>query len=93
MNIFRISSEFNKYYIKEKITNIKVKKENIKKVRKNSINTFKLKAIISNHILIDNKWYKLNDLVGKYKLTKIEKNLVVLNYKEKNINLRLFKNE
>ena len=83
---FHISSEYKKFYIKNKIT----KKE---KKKKKSINKFKLKAIISNHILVNNKWYSVNDNVGKYKVLKIEKNLVVLNYQEKNIRLRLLKNE
>lgn len=84
---FQISSEFKKYYIKEKIETLEAK------VKKKSIDKFKLKAIISNHVLLNNKWHNLNDEVGKYKIIKIEKNLVVLNFKEKNINLRLMKNE
>ena len=84
--IFQISSEFKKYHIKEKIVSIE-------KVKKKNVDKFKLKAIISNHVLLNNKWYVLNDKIGKYKIQKIEKNLVVLKYKDKNINLRLSKNE
>jgi len=83
---FQINSEFKKYYIKEKIINTQIQK----KKRKDK---FKLKAIISNHVLVNNKWYSLDEKIGKYKILKIEKNLVVLNYKEKNINLRIIKDE
>ena len=83
---FQISSEFKKYYIKEKIVSIEI-------MKKKKVDKFKLKAIISNHVLLNNKWYVLNDKIGKYKIQKIEKNLVVLKYKDKNINLRLSKNE
>ena len=83
---FQITSKFKKYYIKEQIINTKINK-------KKSTDKFKLKAIISNHVLVNNKWYSLNDVVGKHKIQRIEKNLVVLNYKEKNIKLRLIKNE
>ncbi len=82
---FQISSDFKKYYIKEKIINTQISKKKKDK--------FKLKAIISNHVLVNNKWYALNEKIGKYEILKIEKNLVVLNYKKKNINLRLIKNE
>lgn len=85
--LFQITTEFKKYYIKEKIAISEVKN------KKKSIDKFKLKAIISDYILLNKKWYKLNDEVGKYKIVKIEKNLVVLSYKEKNIDLRLIKNE
>lgn len=83
---FKISSEFKKYYIKEKI-------EKVKKSKKKKIDNFSLKAIISNHILLNNKWYTIDDFVGKYKIVEIKKNLVILNYKDKNIKLRLSKYE
>ncbi|KAB7887431.1 hypothetical protein [Poseidonibacter ostreae] len=90
---FEINSEFKKYYIKEKIQKVEKKVEEKLKVAKQNLDNFHLKAIISNHILLNNKWYTKNDFIGKYKVLKIEKNLVVLNYKQKNIKIRLNKNE
>jgi len=84
--IFEINTEFKKYFIKTKI-------ERVKKRKQEKINIFKLKAIISNNILLNNKWYILNDFVGKYKVIKIEKNFVLLKYKDENISLKLNKNE
>ena len=83
---FEVNTEFKKYYIKTK------NEKKIKEKKKSVIN-FNLKAIISNHVLLNNKWLTLNDMVGKHKIIRIEKNLVVLNYKDKKINLRLNKNE
>jgi hypothetical protein len=84
--LFSITTEFKKFYIKKK-------KEEVSFVDKKKKNIFKLKAIISNHVLLNNKWYTLNDFLGKYKIILIEKNNVVLNYKNKNITLKLDKNE
>ena len=83
---FEITTEFKKYYIK-------AKKVIEKKVKKISRIQFNLKAIVSNHILLNSKWYTLNDTVGKYKIIRIEKNLVFLKYKDKTKKLRLNKNE
>jgi hypothetical protein len=83
---FEIYTEFKKYYIK-------TKPRKTKRLRKKSINSFKVKAIISNHVLLNNKWYTLNDSIGKYKIIKIEKNIVVLNNKDQNISIKLNKNE
>lgn len=84
--VFEINTEFKKYYIKPKI-------EIIKKTKPRNRDIFKLKAIIANNVLLNNKWYTLNDFVSKYQVIKIEKNLVLLKYKDKNISLELNKNE
>ena len=83
---FEINSEFNKYYIKEKVL------EETKHTQER-IERFDLRAIISNNILLNNEWYSKNDLIGKYKIINIEKNLVVLEYQKNKIKLRLNKNE
>ena len=83
---FDINTEFKKYYIKtKKVEEIKVKKISAIK--------FNLKAIVSNHVLLNSNWYTLHDVVEKYKIIKIEKNLVILRYKDKIKSLRLNKNE
>lgn len=84
--LFEIRTEFKKFYLKTKL-------KKIRKQKTKDINTFKLKAIISNYVLLNNKWYSLNDFIGKYKIIKIEKNLVILNSKDKTINIKLKKNE
>jgi hypothetical protein len=84
--IFNINTEFKKFYIK-------TKNKEVKKEKKGKITVFRLKAIIDNHILLNNKWYTLNDFFGKYKIILINKNHVVLKYKDKNITLKLNKNE
>ena len=83
---FEINTEFKKYYIKDKETKSKIIKPKIR-------NNFKLKAIVSNHVLINNKWYTINEKVGKYKITKISENNVLLKYEKKDLNLKLHKDE
>jgi len=45
-------------------------------------NKFYLIATSKNKAFIDNKWYKINDKIGKFTLSKIYKNKVVLKYKK-----------
>jgi len=59
-----------------------VKKQTVVKTANRS---FKLGAIINNSALINGKWYKLNDKVGSYTLSKVEPNQVVLKYKTKSL--------
>ena len=42
-------------------------------------------AIINNSALINKKWYKLNDKVGKYTLTSISRTEVILSYKKRRL--------
>ena len=87
---FEIKTEFKKYYIKKKVN--KENKTNIVKKKKNK-NNFKLKAVVSDYVLINNMWYELNDKIGKYKIINIKEKSVILNYKENNMNLKLYKDE
>lgn len=89
---FEINTEFKKYYIKSKRTKIETINTNLKPKSKPKIK-FKLKAIVSNHVLINNKWYMIDDKVGKYKITKISENNVLLTYEKKDLNLKLHKDE
>ncbi len=40
--------------------------------------SFRLSMIMNNSALINGKWYKVDDLVNKYKITKISKSAVTL---------------
>ena len=44
-----------------------------------------LSAIINQSALINKKWYKLNDKVGKYTLSSISRTSVILSYKKKEL--------
>ena len=44
-----------------------------------------LNAIINKSALINGKWYKIKDKVGKYTLSSIERNTVILKYKTKEL--------
>ncbi len=44
-----------------------------------------LDAIINKNALINGKWYKLKDRVGKYTLNSIDRTNIILSYKRKNI--------
>ncbi|WP_121627809.1 hypothetical protein [Poseidonibacter antarcticus] len=88
---FEINTEFKKYYIKDK--NKTEKKDKVQVVKKISKDIFKLNAIVSNYILLNNKWYTLKERVGKYKIIEIKEKSVILDYKGTNLNLKLYKNE
>ncbi|MGB5793192.1 hypothetical protein [Poseidonibacter sp.] len=84
--IFKIEISFDKFFIKNKKADIKVKKQK-------NINIFKVKAIISNNVLINNKWIKQNEFINGYKLIEINKNSVVLQKNNKQINIKVFEND
>lgn len=92
---FEINTEFKKYYIKDKnkTENKTEKKDKVQVVKKISKDIFKLNAIVSNYILLNNKWYTLKERVGKYKIIEIKEKSVILDYKGTNLNLKLYKNE
>jgi len=88
---FEINTEFKKYYIKDK--NKTEKKDKAQLVKKKSKDIFKLNAIVSNYILLNNKWYTLKERVGKYEIIEIKEKSVILDYKGTNLDLKLYKNE
>ena len=93
---FEINTEFKKYYIKNKRTKIDTINTNTNATLKPKLkpkDKFKLKAIVANHVLINSKWYMIDDKIGKYKITKISENDVLLKYEKKDLNLKLHKNE
>ena len=57
---------------------------NTNKVSKKS-KSLSLDAIINKSALINGKWYKLGEMVGKYTLSSIERTTVILKYKSKDL--------
>lgn len=64
--------------VKKDLDKIKFPKEE-KKVR------LILQAIINNSVLINDKWYKIGEKIGKYTLKDIRGTLVMLVYKKKKL--------
>ncbi len=87
---FQFDISFDKFYIKQKSLEAVIKKK-----VKTQIIRFKLKAIISKNVLINNTWMKKNDFIKGYKLINIRKNSVLLENKseDKKIILKVFKND
>ncbi len=88
-NELKIKINFNKFFIKNSFT-IKARLENL--IHKNNIK-LKLKAIVSQSILINNKWLKINEMINSYKIIKIDKNNVYLKNSFETIKLKLYKND
>jgi hypothetical protein len=59
---------------------------NANKVAKKT-NVLSLSAIINKSALINGKWYKLNDKVGRYTLSSVDGTTVILKYKNKELYL------
>ena len=59
----------------------------------NNSKSTKAKAIIDNFVMLDGKWYMLNDIYKKSKIIKISKNTITLEYKNKITILRIFDDE
>jgi len=59
---------------------------NKNKVSKKS-NIITLDAIINKSALINGKWYKINDKIGKYTLSSVERTTAILKYKNKELYL------
>lgn len=54
------------------------------KVSKKS-SVFVLDAIINKSALINGKWYKIEDMVGKYTLSNVENTMITLKYKNEEL--------
>lgn len=67
--IYELDIRLDKYYAKN-LKQIEYKKENE--------NLYKLRAIIGNFVVINEKMYRLGENIDKYKLSKITKNYVLL---------------
>jgi len=83
-----ISFNTNQNIIKT-ISNIKYKYKNpFKKISKKRIKNSK--AIIGDFVMINSKWYKLNDKYKKYKIIKINKTSIILSNTNKTFEMELF---
>lgn len=83
--IYKIELSFEKYYLKSILTN----NEKTKKKRE----PLKLKAIIANFVLINNKWLKINEFIDDYEIIEIGSSYVKLKKDSKNLLLKVHKNE
>lgn len=59
-----------------------------KKTHKHFVTKFKLMATLNSSAKINNRWYKLNQKIGKFTLRKITKNYVILK-KNKNMSIKV----
>jgi hypothetical protein len=80
---FDISLSFDKFFVKKK-----QKLEVVKKQKK-----LKLFAIVQNNVLINNKWLVRGDKIDSFTLFEIGKNHVRLKSKNKNLVLKVYKDE
>ncbi|HIP12082.1 MAG TPA: hypothetical protein EYG97_03720 [Arcobacter sp.] len=60
---------------------------------KKILQTIQAKAIIDSFVMLDGKWYQLNDIYKKAKIIKISKNYITLKSKNKTTILKVFDDE
>ena len=81
-----ITITFQKFYfkkpifLKERISSLFFKQDK-----------FFIEAIVGQMVFINNKWLKLNDYINKYKIVRINKDHIYLQYMGKNKKIRLYK--
>lgn len=73
-----------------KVTAVKkLRTTNSKSVKSNKVSkttrSYSLDAIINKSALINGKWYKVNNKVGKYMLARVNTSSVILSYKKKEL--------
>lgn len=85
-----VEISFKKLYKKDKFI-VDKKFDSFSKKEDNK--NFILHAIVSDKVLINNKWLKLNDEINGFILKKIENNKITLENSYKKLILRLYKNE
>lgn len=83
---FDFKIDLNKYYIK------KLHKEEENKTLISKAN-YELKAIITNYILINDKWIKIGENIDDLQLVDINKNFVILKNDNKKLKLELVNEE
>lgn len=104
-NHLKIKISFDKNYIKDntylqqfykELDNFSSSNNSKKKVKTNKEQTidFKLSAIVGEYALLNNKWYKKEDIILNHIIQSLSKNSVVLqSSNNKKIHLKLFQNE
>ena len=83
--VFDSIINFKKYHIKKEEKEVKAKI--IKRGK------YKLKAIIDDYVLINNKWLKTGSKIDKYEIRILNKNTILLENEKKQINLKVYKDE
>ncbi|MFA6742305.1 MAG: hypothetical protein WCR78_12550 [Arcobacteraceae bacterium] len=89
--LFEIEVDFNKFYIKkrDKDTEIEEIKPNVLIINNEKTKEYKINGIISEYAFINEIWLKKDEKIDDLILTKIEKDFVVLENKDKKIILEL----
>ena len=89
--LFEIEVDFNKFYIKkrDKDTEIEEIKPNVLIINNEKTKEYKINGIISEYAFINEIWLKKDEKLDDLILTKIEKDFVVLENKDKKIILEL----
>lgn len=92
----KVNSIKSPFIFLKKETSSKAKVKKVTKTKRANIiskseKRLRLEAVINKSALINGKWYKLLDRVGKYKLIDITKENVILSFKRKKLLLSLKK--
>ncbi|XPV69360.1 MAG: hypothetical protein ACNI25_02005 [Halarcobacter sp.] len=76
---------FDRFYVKKD-------SDFIKQIdKKTTLNKkFNLKAIVNKKLFIDNRWLKIGDTLGKYKIVEIDKNSIYLKSEKSVLKLEVF---
>ncbi len=82
-----ISLKYDPFKNGNKVVKAKTILQKNKKTKEQK-SSFFLLAILDNKAFINSKWYKLNDKIGKYRIIKISKNLVIIKNSKKRIFLK-----
>jgi uncharacterized protein YyaL (SSP411 family) len=89
-SIFDLKIDLNKFYIKKFE---KIKKDNYEKLidTKNIIskNSYELKAIIADYVLLNDKCLKIGEKIDDFVLKEIKRNSIILINKKNEIELEL----
>lgn len=88
---FELQIDLNKFYIKKSVkqTELVDIKVNNESVNKEKTFKYKINGIISDYAFINDTWFKKNEKIDDFTLTKIEKDFVVLENENSKIVLEL----
>ena len=88
---FELQIDLNKFYIKKSVkqTELVDIKVNNESVNKEKTFKYKINGIISEYAFINDTWFKKNEKIDDFVLTKIERNFVVLENENSKIVLEL----
>ncbi len=87
-----ISLKYDPFKNGSKIIKTKITKQKNREFKKQKFSLVLL-AVLNDKAFINSKWYKLNDKMGKYKIIKISKDLVIIKNSKKKIILKINKSK